>query len=88
MLVPDPKTVRQLLTRYATLRIAQAERHSPVAARELEDITYTLCVMTGTAGIREAVTRADALLARERTAADGRTADPSPDGENGRCLTV
>ncbi|MFE9924961.1 DUF5133 domain-containing protein [Streptomyces sp. NPDC005774] len=86
MLVPDPKTVRRLLTRYATLRIAQAERHSPVAARELEDITYTLCVMTGTAGIREAVIRADALLAQEQTAADGRTTDP--DGENGRCLTV
>ncbi|CAM5469164.1 DUF5133 domain-containing protein [Streptomyces hirsutus] len=86
MLVPDPKTVRRLLTRYATLRIAQAERPSPVAARELEDITYTLCVMTGTAGIREAVTRADALLAQGQTAPAGRTADP--DGENGRCLTV
>ncbi|WAX76479.1 DUF5133 domain-containing protein [Streptomyces sp. KMM 9044] len=86
MLVPDPKTLRQLLTRYATLQIAQAERPSPVASRELEDVTYTLCVMTGTPGIREAVTHADALLARERTVADGRTADP--DGENGRCLTV
>lgn len=86
VLVPDPKTVRRLLTRYATLRIAQAERHSPVAARELEDITYTLCVMTGTAGIREAVTRADALLAQEQTAPAGRTTDP--DGEKGRCLTV
>ncbi|MFE7815880.1 DUF5133 domain-containing protein [Streptomyces sp. NPDC057433] len=86
MLVPDPKTLRQLLTRYATLQIAQAERPSPVAARELEDITYTLCVMTGTTGVREAVTRADALLVRGRTVADGRTADP--DGENGRCLTV
>lgn len=61
-------------------------RHSPVAARELEDITYTLCVMTGTAGIREAVTRADALLAQEQTAPAGRTTDP--DGEKGRCLTV
>ncbi|MFD5496948.1 DUF5133 domain-containing protein [Streptomyces sp. NPDC001812] len=84
MLVPDPKRVRQLLTRYATLRIAQAERYSPVAARELEDITYTLCVMTGTAGIREAVARADALLTGERAAADIRTTDV--DDESGRTL--
>ncbi|MFD6327436.1 DUF5133 domain-containing protein [Streptomyces sp. INA 01156] len=73
-----------MLTRYATLRIAQAERYSPVAARELEDITYTLCVMTGTAGIREAVARADALLTGERAAADIRTTDV--DDESGRTL--
>lgn len=84
MLVPDPKRVRQLLTRYATLRIAQAERYSPVAARELEDITYTLCVMTGTAGIREAVARADALLTGERAAADVRTT--GAEDESGRTL--
>lgn len=86
MLVPDPKTLRQLLTRYATLQIAQAERPSSAVARELGDVTYTLCVMTGTAGIREALTRADALLTRERRLPEGRTADP--DGESGRCLTV
>ncbi|MGW5968870.1 DUF5133 domain-containing protein [Streptomyces sp. NPDC055186] len=84
MLVPDPKRVRQLLTRYATLRIAQAERYSPVAARELEDITYTLCVMTGTAGVREAVARADALLTGERAVTDVRTTDV--DDESGRTL--
>ncbi|MEV7074003.1 DUF5133 domain-containing protein [Streptomyces sp. NPDC091972] len=62
MLVPDPKAVRTLLTRYASLRIAQAERESPATARELEDVSYTLCVMMGTTDVHEAVARADALL--------------------------
>lgn len=85
MLVPDPKVVRRLLTRYATLRIAQAERHSPAAARELEDVSYTLCVMMGTSGIHDAVALADALLDRARPAA-GRT--PEADGESGLSLAV
>lgn len=77
MLVPDPKAVRKLLTRYAVLRISQEEKHHPQAAVELNDITYTLCVMTGTTGIREAILRADALLAAARgtrpdAVADGR----------------
>ncbi|CAL9339105.1 DUF5133 domain-containing protein [Streptomyces sp. enrichment culture] len=85
MLEPDPKVVRELLTRYATLRIAQAERYSPVAARELEDVSYTLCVMTGTPGIRDAIARADALLARKSVPA-GRTA--RTEGESGLSLAV
>ncbi|MCX5262946.1 DUF5133 domain-containing protein [Streptomyces sp. NBC_00199] len=62
MIVPDPKIARTLLTRYATLKIAQAERETPQAARELQDVTYTLCVLMGTADVREAVAAADALL--------------------------
>ncbi|MFJ9245819.1 DUF5133 domain-containing protein [Streptomyces sp. NPDC101776] len=68
MLVPDPKAVRKLLTRYAVLRISLAEKHHPQAAVELNDVTYTLCVMTGTTGIREAIVKADALLAAARDA--------------------
>ncbi|MFE2416846.1 DUF5133 domain-containing protein [Streptomyces hokutonensis] len=70
MLVPDPKAVRKLLTRYAVLRIAQAERQRPQAAAELNDVSYTLCVMTGTKEIQEAIVKADALLAAARGAAD------------------
>ncbi|MFE1506990.1 DUF5133 domain-containing protein (plasmid) [Streptomyces sp. DSM 116494] len=87
MLVPDPKIVRQLLTRYATLQIAQAERHSPTAARELEDVSYTLCVMTAASRVDEAIARADALLARRTPeAAPGRP--PEPNGGNGLRLAV
>ncbi|MES5820450.1 DUF5133 domain-containing protein [Streptomyces sp. RG80] len=70
MLVPDPKVVRGLLTRYASLRIADAERGNPVTTRELEDVSYTLCVMMGTTAIRDAVAKADALLLGAGRAAD------------------
>ncbi|UXX96988.1 DUF5133 domain-containing protein [Streptomyces sp. AD2-2] len=79
MLVPDPKVVRKLLTRYAVLRISEAERQHPQAAAELNDVVYTLCVMMGTTGIREAIVKADALLAAARSTpktviAEGRAA--------------
>ncbi|MEU9354292.1 DUF5133 domain-containing protein [Streptomyces griseoloalbus] len=85
MLVTDPKVVRQLLTRYATLQIAQAERHSPAAARELEDVSQRLCVMMGTSCVQDAIAQADALLVRARPT-DGRT--PEGDGEGGLPLAV
>ncbi|MDT0406390.1 MULTISPECIES: DUF5133 domain-containing protein [Streptomyces] len=80
MLVPDPKAVRQLLTLYATLRIAQAERYSPDAARELEAVCDTLCVTMGASGVHEAIVLADALLDQART--------PGADGEDGLSLAV
>ncbi|MCW7941258.1 methionine ABC transporter ATP-binding protein [Streptomyces hygroscopicus] len=88
MLVPDAKVVRGLLTRYATLQIALAERETLETARELEDVSYTLCVMTGTRNAHEAVAAADALLLaghRKRAAQD--TADET-DGENGLPVAV
>jgi hypothetical protein len=71
VIVPDPKVARTLLTRYATLRIAQAEAERPETARELQDVTYTLCVLMGTADVREALAAADALL-ESRTTATGK----------------
>ncbi|MFF1274352.1 DUF5133 domain-containing protein [Streptomyces marokkonensis] len=85
MLVPDPKAVRRLLTQYATLQIAQAERHSPTAARELEDVSYTLCVMMGTSAVHDAIARADALLGLTPPA-PARAAEA--DGENDLSLAV
>ncbi|MFG2439425.1 DUF5133 domain-containing protein [Streptomyces sp. NPDC048508] len=63
MLVPDPKVVRRLLTRYAALKIAYAEKETLETARRLEDVTYTLCAMTGKTGVHDAVFAADAMLA-------------------------
>ncbi|MFR0355329.1 DUF5133 domain-containing protein [Streptomyces sediminimaris] len=72
MLVPDPKAVRTLLTRYASLRIAQAERDNPRTARELADVSRALCVMMGTASVEDAIAKADVLLiASRRTAGRG-----------------
>ncbi|MFD7705284.1 DUF5133 domain-containing protein [Streptomyces caelestis] len=86
MLAPDPKVVRRLLTRYATLRIAQAERYSSEAARELDDVSETLCVMTGASRVQDAIALADALLEEARTAA--RRAAPRADGESSLPLAV
>lgn len=81
MLVPDPKVVRTLLTRYASLKIAQAERERAETARELEDVSYTLCVMMGATGIHEAIGKADALLlARGRATDTDVSTDPDGDG--------
>ncbi|MGW2046445.1 DUF5133 domain-containing protein [Streptomyces sp. NPDC001858] len=77
MIVPDPRVTRTLLTRYATLKIAQAERARPQTARELQDVTYTLCVLTGTGDVREAVAAADALLESAAAPVGTRESGPS-----------
>ncbi|MBQ0964410.1 MULTISPECIES: DUF5133 domain-containing protein [Streptomyces] len=87
MLEPDPKVVRELLTRYASLRIAQAERPGPAVTRDLTDVSYTLCVMMATTSVHDAVAKADALLlAKGRAAPEPRAADV--DGESGLSLAV
>ncbi|MFJ9563958.1 DUF5133 domain-containing protein [Streptomyces fuscichromogenes] len=62
LVVPDPKVVRRLLTRYASLQIALAEHERPEGTRELEDVSYTLCVTMGTRTVHEAIAAADTLL--------------------------
>ncbi|SEP77010.1 hypothetical protein SAMN04487983_1001463 [Streptomyces sp. yr375] len=87
MIVPDPKVARTLLTRYATLKIAQAEWERPQTARELRDVTYTLCVLMGTADVREAVAAADALL-ESAAALAARRGRGTQGEENGLSLAV
>jgi hypothetical protein len=89
VLVPDPKVVRKVLTRYASLRIAQAEKETPATVRELEDVSYTLCVMMATNSVGEAVVKADALLlagGRPAGVPAGLAADA--DGESDLSLAV
>jgi hypothetical protein len=62
VLLPDPKVIRTLLTRYASAKIAQGERETPATVREVEDVSYTLCVTMDAAGVHEAVAKADAYL--------------------------
>ncbi|MCX5206615.1 DUF5133 domain-containing protein [Streptomyces sp. NBC_00237] len=64
MLVPDPKVLRTLLTRYAENRFAHAQNPTPESKQALDDVTYTLCVTTSTTRIEAALAVADALLAR------------------------
>ncbi|MFJ8696303.1 DUF5133 domain-containing protein [Streptomyces roseolilacinus] len=63
MLTPDPRYLRSLLARYADLRIAHS-RGEKGLEQQLDDVTYTLCVATGTTRIEDALTTADALLAQ------------------------
>ncbi|CAM5583803.1 hypothetical protein STENM327S_06348 [Streptomyces tendae] len=87
MLEPDPKVVRELLTRYASLRIAHAERPRPTTARELADVSYTLCVMTASTSVHDAVAKADALLlAKGQVSPQAHPVDAN--GENGLSLAV
>lgn len=62
-MMPDARYVRTLLARYASSRIALAEKHEPTWQRELEDVSYTLCVVTGTRLIADALAAADDILA-------------------------
>ncbi|MBB6435934.1 DUF5133 domain-containing protein (plasmid) [Streptomyces sp. CA-294286] len=62
--MPDAKTLRTLLARFAEARIAHTQHVRPGTEEELRDIAYTLCVLTGTREVREALAVADQLLAR------------------------
>jgi acyl transferase domain-containing protein len=62
--MPDAKTLRTLLARFADARLAHTRQSRPGTEEELRDIAYTLCVMTGTREVREALAVADQLLAR------------------------
>ncbi|MFJ3222600.1 DUF5133 domain-containing protein [Streptomyces sp. NPDC086783] len=62
--MPDPRHVRTLLARYASARIALAEKSTPAWQRELDDVTRALCALTGTRSIADAVSKADDILDR------------------------
>ncbi|MFI0975547.1 DUF5133 domain-containing protein [Streptomyces sp. NPDC021093] len=87
MLVPDPKVLRTLLTRYAETRFAHAQNPSPETQRALDDVTYTLCVTTSTSGIEAALGAADSLLARTccaHAAEAAEASDPASAADSGR----
>jgi hypothetical protein len=48
MITADPSLLRELVDRCETLRHRLAADNSAETARQLEDATYTLCVITGT----------------------------------------
>jgi hypothetical protein len=88
VLLPDAKVVRGLLTRYASLRIALAESETPQQVRELEDVSYTLCVMMGARSVHDAIAAADALLVGETRARTATKGAQESDGENGLPVAV
>ncbi|WP_030607653.1 DUF5133 domain-containing protein [Streptomyces sclerotialus] len=48
MLLPSPETLRNLIARYEEAQLLHSEQGTYETAQRLEDVTYTLCVSTGT----------------------------------------
>lgn len=71
MILPAEKELRAVLARFAQARIDHDVRPTGRTSRALDDVTYTLCVITGARTAEEALRTADALLARyvDRTSA-------------------
>ncbi|KPC80925.1 MULTISPECIES: DUF5133 domain-containing protein [Streptomyces] len=62
MLTPSPQDLRVAMARYADARIEDARRSTEATARAVEDAAYTLCVMTGTQAVPQALRVADSML--------------------------
>jgi hypothetical protein len=74
MLQAHPTVLRQLLTEYEAL--CAADRPSPEARRHLEDVSYTLCIVTGTRDVDSAVAAARRDLSGD-CSQEGPNATPS-----------
>jgi len=64
----NPATLRNLVKRYETLRSTHARLGTSESSRRLEDISYTLCVTTGTRTVPDALAAAAAQLRAVRPA--------------------
>ncbi|WP_171169165.1 DUF5133 domain-containing protein [Streptomyces sp. I05A-00742] len=74
MLLAHPAVLRDLVERYTALERAAAARPAdPATGQGLADVTYTLCVTTGTRDV------AAALRAARRRLRDTPDAAPGPD---------
>ncbi|MFC8956612.1 DUF5133 domain-containing protein [Streptomyces sp. NPDC057101] len=58
MLMAHPTVLKNLVERYETLLLLHDEDGSSEARRRMEDVTYTLCVSTGTRDIDTALATA------------------------------
>ncbi|MEU4204680.1 DUF5133 domain-containing protein [Streptomyces sp. NPDC045470] len=63
MLTAHPAILRDLVEQYETLRILHAEQGTPASRQRLEDVSYTLCVSTGTRSTEDALAVAHRQLA-------------------------
>jgi hypothetical protein len=76
VLLPAEKELRAVLARFAEARFRHDLQPTGRSSRELEDTVYTLCVMTGTRTVDEALVAADALLERLRASRETVTGTP------------
>jgi hypothetical protein len=64
----NPATLRNLVKRYEALRSAHARLGNSESSRKLDDVSYTLCVTTGTRTVPDALAAAAAQLRAVPTA--------------------
>jgi hypothetical protein len=72
VLRPHPTFLHTLLETYGSLRDLQAREDSPDVRRRLDDVSYTLCVSTGTRTPEMAIASARAQLAGVLSREDAR----------------
>ncbi|WP_405802829.1 DUF5133 domain-containing protein [Streptomyces halstedii] len=82
MLTPRPQDLRVALARYADARIEDDRLPTDATARAVEDAAYTLCVLTGTQDVPQAIALADSLLARPATVQPAPRATDPQQGDN------
>ncbi|MEU1072855.1 MULTISPECIES: DUF5133 domain-containing protein [unclassified Streptomyces] len=70
MLMAHPAVLKDLVERYETLRTLYAQEASAEVGRRIEDVTYTLCVSTGTRDIEAALAAAHRRMSGARTEGD------------------
>ncbi|MFD8257548.1 DUF5133 domain-containing protein [Streptomyces griseoluteus] len=73
MLLPAEKNLRAAMARFAAARIDHEVLPTPDTSRMLRDSSHTLCVMTGTHTIKDALRAADAMLEQYRAGRSGIT---------------
>ncbi|MET7988933.1 MULTISPECIES: DUF5133 domain-containing protein [unclassified Streptomyces] len=73
MIFPAERELRAVLARFAETRIEHDVRPTGRTSRALDDVTYTLCVMTGARTVEQALRAADALLEQCSTGREGVT---------------
>ncbi|MEU5796023.1 DUF5133 domain-containing protein [Streptomyces sp. SUK 48] len=78
MLMAHPAVLKDLITQYETLTLLGAEESTPGTQQRLADISYTLCVATGTRDVDMALIAAHHRLSGARPEDDSLLQDSVP----------
>ncbi|MET9173653.1 DUF5133 domain-containing protein [Streptomyces misionensis] len=78
MLMAHPAVLKDLIAQYEALALLGAEESTPGARQRLADISYTLCVATGTRDVDMALIAARHRLSGARPEDDSLLQEPAP----------
>ncbi|MEU1573295.1 DUF5133 domain-containing protein [Streptomyces collinus] len=70
MLMAHPAVLKNLVDQYEALHALHAENGTEEARRRLDDVSYTLCVSTGTRDVDSALMAARHRLSGVQTSSD------------------